>query len=219
MSAICCNHPINHIRRFSTVSRLFSTLEVVQYIRGITSVLWGITSVLWGITSVLWRLFSTVGDTFSTYCGGIASVLWRLFSTVGDNISTCGGITSVLWGITSVLWRVFSTVEGYLKYCGGITAVHVEDSFIDYRILRPGCLRSYADMFIQLARCKFYTVQRSLNSINKLLFDNFIIFLVAKFFNSFRPDTLSVCPAYIFVSLTVFRCFFRTNHCLMSSRE
>ena len=28
-------------------------------------------------------------------------------------------------------------------------------------------------MFIQLARCKFYTVQRSLNSINKLPFDNF----------------------------------------------
>ena len=32
-------------------------------------------------------------------------------------------------GITSVLWRVFSTVEGYLQYCGGITAVHVGDSF------------------------------------------------------------------------------------------
>ena len=41
---------------------------------------------------------------------------------MGDNISTCGGITSVLW-------RVFSTVEGYLQYCGGITAVHVGDSF------------------------------------------------------------------------------------------
>ena len=27
--------------------------------------------------------------------------------------------------MTSVLWRVFSTVEGYLQYCGGITAVHV----------------------------------------------------------------------------------------------
>ena len=39
----------------------------------------------------------------------------------GDNISTVG--------ITSVLWRVFSTVEGYLQYCGGITAVHVGDSF------------------------------------------------------------------------------------------
>ena len=45
--------------------------------------------------------------------------------------------------------------------------------FIDYRIPRPGCLRSYADIFIQLARYKFYTVQRSLNSINKLPFDNF----------------------------------------------
>ena len=48
--------------------RMFSTLEVVQYIGGITSVLWG--------------------DSFSTvevvqYSGGIASVLWRLFSTVG----------------------------------------------------------------------------------------------------------------------------------------
>ena len=32
-------------------------------------------------------------------------------------------------GITSILWRVFSTVEGYLQYCGGITAVHVGDSF------------------------------------------------------------------------------------------
>ena len=28
-----------------------------------------------------------------------------------------------------MLWRVFSTVEGYLQYCGGITAVHVGDSF------------------------------------------------------------------------------------------
>ena len=41
---------------------------------------------------------------------------------MGDNISTCRGITSVLW-------RVFSTVEGYFQYCGGITAVHVGDSF------------------------------------------------------------------------------------------
>ena len=46
-------------------------------------------------------------------------------STVGDSISTvegiqhCGGIPSVLWKDT------FSTVEGYLQYCGGITAVHV----------------------------------------------------------------------------------------------
>ena len=42
--------------------RLFSTLEVVQYIGGITSVLWGDS-------------FSTVGDSFSTvevvqYSGG-----------------------------------------------------------------------------------------------------------------------------------------------------
>ena len=52
----------------SVLWRLFSTLEVVQYIGGITSVLWG--------------------DSFSTvevvqHSGGIASVLWRLFSTVG----------------------------------------------------------------------------------------------------------------------------------------
>ena len=108
----------------SVLWRLFSALEVVQYIGGITSLLWGIASVLWGDS------FSTVGVV--QYSGGIAlvlwgiaSVLWRWFSTVGDNISTCGGITSVLWGITSVLWRVFSTVEGYLQYCGGITAVFV----------------------------------------------------------------------------------------------
>ena len=50
----------------SVLWRFFSTLEVVQYIGGITSV-------LWGIASVLWRLFSTVGDSFST---------------VGDNFST-----------------------------------------------------------------------------------------------------------------------------------
>ena len=57
----------------SVLWRLFSTLEVVQYIGGITSVLWGIASVLWGIASVLWRLFSTVGNSFST---------------VGDSLST-----------------------------------------------------------------------------------------------------------------------------------
>ena len=38
----------------SVLWRLFSTLEVVQYIGGITSVLWGIASVLWGAS------FSTV---------------------------------------------------------------------------------------------------------------------------------------------------------------
>ena len=57
----------------SILLRLFSTLEVVQYIGGITSVLWGITSVLWGDN------FSTVGDSFSTvevvqYNGEIKSV-------------------------------------------------------------------------------------------------------------------------------------------------
>ena len=46
----------------SVLWRLFSTLEVVQYIGGITSV-------LWGIASVLWRLFSTVGGCFSTVGG------------------------------------------------------------------------------------------------------------------------------------------------------
>ena len=57
-----------------------------------------------------------MGDSFSTvevvqYSGGITSV------HAGDNIS--------IVGITSVLWRVFSTVEGYLQYCGEITAVHM----------------------------------------------------------------------------------------------
>ena len=71
----------------SVLWRLFSTLEVVQYIGGITSVLWGDS-------------FSTVGDSFSTvevvqYSGGDS------FSTVGGSFSTVevvqysGGITSV----------------------------------------------------------------------------------------------------------------------------
>ena len=38
-------------------------------------------------------------------------------STVGDNISTVGDNISTVEG--------FSTVEGYLQYCGGITAIHV----------------------------------------------------------------------------------------------
>ena len=55
----------------------FSTVEVVQYSGGITSVHAGDN-------------ISTVGDDISTvegiqYCGGIPSVLW------GDNSSTCGG--------------------------------------------------------------------------------------------------------------------------------
>ena len=71
----------------SVLWRLFSTLEVVQYIGGITSVLWGDS-------------FSTVGDSFSTvevvqYSGGIASVLWGdSFSTV-EVVQYSGGITSV----------------------------------------------------------------------------------------------------------------------------
>ena len=89
----CSRRAIYNITSYNVGSvlwRLFSTLEVVQYIGGITSVLWGDS-------------FSTVGGSFSTvevvqYSGGIASVLWgtasilwRWFSTVGDNISTCGG--------------------------------------------------------------------------------------------------------------------------------
>ena len=74
----------------SVLWRLFSTLEVVQYIGRITSV-------LWGIASVLWRLFSTVGDSFST---------------VGDWLQYCGGC-SVQWGITSV------HAGGLHQYCGG----------------------------------------------------------------------------------------------------
>ena len=59
----------------------FSTVEVVQYSGGITSVHAGDN-------------ISTVGDNISTvesiqYCGGIPSVLW------GDTFSTCGGITAV----------------------------------------------------------------------------------------------------------------------------
>ena len=57
--------------------------------------------------------------------------------------------------------------------------------------------------------------QRSVNSINKLLFYKFpsvkfipqTFLLVGKFFNSFSTDTFSVChiSIYLFVSLTVFR--------------
>ena len=71
----------------SVLWRLFSTLEVVQYIGGITSVLWGDS-------------FSTVGNSFTTvevvqYSGGIASVLWGdSFSTV-EVVQYSGGITSV----------------------------------------------------------------------------------------------------------------------------
>ena len=54
----------------SVLWRLFSTLEVVQYCGGITSVLWGIASVLWGIASVLWGIASVLwGDSFSTVEG------------------------------------------------------------------------------------------------------------------------------------------------------
>ena len=76
-------HRITPYNVGSVLWRLFSTLEVVQYIGGITSVLCGIASVLWG-------------DKLQ-YCGGcsvqweIASVLWRLFSKVGGSFSTCEG--------------------------------------------------------------------------------------------------------------------------------
>ena len=71
--------PSPHITSVSVLWRLFSTLEVVQYIGGITSVLWGITSVLWRLFSTVGGSFSTVGDSFSTvevvqYSEGITSV-------------------------------------------------------------------------------------------------------------------------------------------------
>ena len=64
----------------SVLWRMFSTLEVAQYIGGITSILVG-------------NIFSTVGDNSST-CGGDSfstvriPVLCRLFS--GDKVSTVG---------------------------------------------------------------------------------------------------------------------------------
>ncbi len=60
---------------FSILGDIISTVEGVQYCRG--------------ITSVLWRIFSTVGDINSTvegvqYFTGIQLVLWNMFSTVDD---------------------------------------------------------------------------------------------------------------------------------------
>ena len=95
----------------SVLWRLFSTLEVVQYIGGIASVLWGDSF------STVGGSFSTVGDSFSTvevvqYSGGITSVYaGDSFSTVGDNISTVEGI-QYCGGIPSVLWRDNSSTCG-----------------------------------------------------------------------------------------------------------
>ena len=55
---------------------------------------------------------------------------------MGDNISTYQGDNISTVGITSVLWRVFNTVEGYLQYCGGITEVHVRDSFSTVEVVQ-----------------------------------------------------------------------------------
>ena len=41
---------------------------------------------------------------------------------------------------------------------------------MDYRLPRPGCLRSYADMLIQLARCKFYTVRPLHTAMSAILY-------------------------------------------------
>ena len=70
------------------------------------------------------------------------------------------------------------------------------------QILVLGCLKDL----------NFLVQQCSLNSINKLLFYKFpsVEFipqscnfsLVAKFFNSFRPDLFSVCSSYFFSFLS-----------------
>ena len=53
------------------------------------------------------------------YSGRIASVLW------GDSFSTVE-VVQYMWGDNiSTMGDNISTVEGYLQYCGGITAVHV----------------------------------------------------------------------------------------------
>ena len=104
---------------YHPISRRFSTVEAVQYIGG--------CSVHRGDN------ISTVGDSFrdgfstvevAQYSGGSFSAVGDSFSTV-EVVQHSGEITSVHVGVTSVLWRVFSIVEGYLQYCGGITAVHV----------------------------------------------------------------------------------------------
>ena len=72
----------------STVGDNFSTVEVVQYGGGITSVHAGDDISTVGITSVLWRVFSTV-EGYLQYCGGTTAVhVGDSFSTVGDNFST-----------------------------------------------------------------------------------------------------------------------------------
>ena len=54
---------------------------------------------------------------------------------MGDNISTVG-ITSVLWRANISTVEGFSTVEGYLQYCGRITAVLVGDSFSTVEVVQ-----------------------------------------------------------------------------------
>ena len=51
----------------------FSTVEVVQYSEGITSVHVGDNISTVGVTSVLWRVFSTV-EGYLEYCRGITAV-------------------------------------------------------------------------------------------------------------------------------------------------
>ena len=95
----------------------FSTVEVVQYIGGITSV-------LWGIVSVLWRLLSTLGDSFSTvegiqYIGGLHQYMQ------GDNISTVGNTISTV-GVFSTMGNTFSTVGDTFSTMGdNISTVEV----------------------------------------------------------------------------------------------
>ena len=91
-------------------------MEGSQYCGGIPSVLWGIQQYMWGDSFSTVEVVQYSGGITSVQCWitsvqcWIASVLWRVFSTLGDNISTCGDNISTVGDI-------ISTVEG-IQYSG-----------------------------------------------------------------------------------------------------
>ena len=88
-------------------------------------------------------------------------------------------------------------------------------------------LKSYKYYFLDVWRNHNFLLQNSLNSINKLLVYKFRVsnwypkllnFPLLLNFSVHSELIFSRCVTCLFVSLTVFRWFFWTNHCSMSSR-
>ena len=118
---------------------MITHITSVQYCGG-CSVHRGITSVLWGDSFSTVEVVQYSGGITSVHVGDNISTVGDNISTVEGYLQYCGGIASVHWGITSVQWRVFSTLGDNISTVGDNISTVEGVQYSGGRILISACL-------------------------------------------------------------------------------